>query len=219
MTNNIIHIFYFKQTEQLSAADFNFFLKQLPEIFQNDIKAFKHRQSAEASLLGKIILQYAFQRLDLRYSLFDIQIGHKDRPIINNEIDFNISHSGDFVGCAITQSAKVGFDIEKHRKIELNLFRKYFDEKEWSEIQSATNKENSFFDLWTLKESAIKCDGRGVEVLSKTHKQFADNNIICDTTVFYYRQLLIEDNYSCAVCSNKLFSLNTRQLSLKDLHI
>ncbi|HOY42981.1 MAG TPA: hypothetical protein PLX60_14015, partial [Chitinophagales bacterium] len=75
MKNNTIHIFYLKQTEKLPEKIFQQFLMQLPDLFQQDINAYKHWQSAQASLLGKILLQNAFQQLALNYTLHDIKIG------------------------------------------------------------------------------------------------------------------------------------------------
>ena len=96
---------------------------QLPDLFQQDINAYKHWQSAQASLLGKILLQNAFQQLAINYTLHDIKIGTKDRPFINEQIDFNISHSGDYVIVAISDFSKVGIDIEKHRILKMNVKR------------------------------------------------------------------------------------------------
>lgn len=215
MNNNLIHIFYIKQTEKLSDDIFYFFLLQLPNFFQQEINAYKHWESAQASLLGKIILQYGFQKLNCNYSLNDVQIGAKDRPFISNEIDFNISHSGEYIIVAISTNAKVGIDIEKHRELNINLFRKYFDEYEWSEIQSSINSLQTFFDFWTIKESAIKCDGRGVEILSKT--QIQSPKIYCDGKEFYYEQLTIHNDYSCAVCCTVDFQIQQQVIFLQDL--
>ena len=222
--NNNIHIFYIHQTEKLAEAVFEKFLFQLPQFFQQEINAYKHWESAQASLLGKILLSHAFKQLNINYSLHDIQIGIKDRPYINDEIDFNISHSGKYIAVAIVENARVGIDIETHRELNVQLFRKYFDDNEWNEIQTSGNSIKAFFEFWTIKESAIKCDGRGVEILSKTHVVSSKQNqllsadmIKCDVTMFYYQQIAIETNYSCCICSNDDFKINLTQLHLSVL--
>ena len=98
---NIVHIFYIHQAEKLSDIVFQQFLLQLPIFFQTNIKAYKHWQSAQASLVGKMILKYALQQLQISATLHDIKISSKERPYINEEIDFNIYHSGDYIICAI----------------------------------------------------------------------------------------------------------------------
>ena len=217
---NDIHIFYIKQTEKLPTEIFQNFLVQLPAIFQQEILKYKFWESAESSLLGKLILQYGFRKLNLEYSLGAIKFDKKERPFINDKIDFNISHSGNYIICAIVKNAKVGIDIEKHRTLKSNIANRYFDKKECSEIDSSENPAKIFFELWSLKESAIKCDGRGVEVLSKTHKQYSaenTNTILCDETLFHYQSIKIEDIYSCYICSNKKFTVEIQELNFTDL--
>ena len=79
------------EIDKLSDEIFQQFLLQLPDSLQQDIIDYKHWQSAQASLLGKKQIKNAFQQLALNYTLHDIKIGAKDRPFINEEIDFNIS--------------------------------------------------------------------------------------------------------------------------------
>jgi 4'-phosphopantetheinyl transferase len=217
---NIVHIFYIHQAEKLSDIVFQQFLLQLPIFFQTNIKAYKHWQSAQASLVGKMILKYALQQLQISATLHDIKISSIERPYINEEIDFNISHSGDYIICAISLTAKVGIDIEKHRKINIDLFKKYFSDDERSEIQNASIPQQAFFDLWAIKESAIKCDGRGVEILSKTHKKYGSyHQIQCDLNNLYYQPFMLLPQYSACVCSTHLFQTHLTQLSISDLQL
>jgi phosphopantetheinyl transferase len=51
----------------------------------------------------------------------------------------------------------------------MNVADRYFDKMECMNIDLSENPQKAFFDFWSLKESAIKCDGRGVEILSDTH--------------------------------------------------
>ena len=217
---NTISIFYIHTSEVLEVDLFQQLLLQLPNKFKNEIIAYKHQKSAQNSLIGKLLLKYGFKKLALEYTLHDIQIGHKDRPYINDKIDFNIAHSGEYVIGAIAQNSRVGIDIEKHRNIKVDLFTKYFNEEEWYEIQSANSKEDAFFNLWTIKESAIKYDGRGVEMLSKTHKIYNNNNlqlVICDNKIVNYLKIDIAANYDCCVCSDININVSIKELTVTDL--
>ncbi|MFN8295752.1 MAG: 4'-phosphopantetheinyl transferase superfamily protein [Chitinophagales bacterium] len=214
MKNKVIHIFYTKQTAILDENIFQQFLLQLPPFLQKEIKAYKHRESAQASLFGKMLLLYGFKIMNTDYLLSNIQLGNKDRPFIDDNLDFNVSHSGEYIIIAITRNSKVGIDIEKHRNLNIGLFKKYFDDGEWNAIQTSQNKLKTFFDFWTIKESAIKCDGRGVEVLSKT--QILKQKVNCDGVSFDYIQLYIEDGYSCAVCSTNNFIVKSTPVFLDD---
>src|SRR4051812_30553291 len=137
---NTINIYHLKHTEKIDPSIFAKMLLLLPELFQREIKAYKHWESAQASLLGKIILLHVLKELKIADSLNELQVGNKDRPFIKENIDFNISHSGEFIIVAIAENAKVGIDVEKHRAIDVSLFREYFDDDEWNEIETSNHR-------------------------------------------------------------------------------
>ncbi|MFN8267778.1 MAG: 4'-phosphopantetheinyl transferase superfamily protein [Chitinophagales bacterium] len=218
--NNLIHIYYIRQAEKLSEEVFQQFLFQLPNAMQQDIANYKHWQSAQASLLGKIILQYGFRQLQINHSLEELKTTEKGRPFINSEIDFNISHSGAFIICAIATKNKVGIDIEKHRILKQDIAEKYFTQEEQTFIAHSQNPTSAFFDLWAIKESAIKCDGRGVEILKETSILLpvsSQGYVKCLAAPFYYTQLQISEGYSTAVSSPAVFEVAVAQLLLTDL--
>ena len=175
MKNNCCYLFYIEQSEQISETVFNDFLQQVSLDFQKEIAAYKHWQSAQNSLLGKIILLFALKKLGLSFSLNDLKIGKKDRPFLYATFDFNIYHSVNIIAVALIKYAKFVVDVEKHRSINLPLFKKYFDKDEWQSIEQNSEPLKTFFDYWTIKESAIKHDGRGVEFYRKQkfkHQKF-----------------------------------------------
>lgn len=219
MSQQTVHIFYLKQENRLSDQEYNFFYTLLPPIFQKKISEYKHWESAQASMLGKMILFYAFKKLYPTLSLNDIFIGEKDRPIVNTPVDFNISHSGAYVFIAIANQARVGIDVEKHRIVDYTLFRKYFSESEWKYIEESEHPVKTFFDLWAIKESAIKCDGRGVEILQGTHIDSNDSEtIICSNKIFRYHSFRIDESYSCSICCSSVFRYEITELSVQQLY-
>lgn len=83
-------------------------------------------------------------------------------------IEFNLSHSGDFALIAITRGRKVGIDVERIRTdIELeDLARRNFSPREVSEFVSlpAEQRARGFFNCWTRKEAYIKAQGLGLSM-------------------------------------------------------
>lgn len=79
--------------------------------------------------------------------------------------DFNISHSGDFVAVAVAWGA-VGVDIEMIRPVrEMDaIVARYFHPDEGIYWRSLTPglREEAFFVLWSAREAAMKCTGRGL---------------------------------------------------------
>jgi len=81
---------------------------------------------------------------------------------VGKKIDFNISHSGNLIAIAVSESGKVGIDVEKMRKIDTRVARSYFSKQDLSYIASdKKNQKENFYKIWTLKESYIKAVGKG----------------------------------------------------------
>lgn len=100
-----------------------------------------------------------------------------DKPYLKDlSCHFNISHSGDFVVCAISEN-EIGIDIEKIRPIDLKIAKKICTETELKYLFNGTPNENDFnpatedellsrfFKLWTAKEAYGKCKGVGVDFI------------------------------------------------------
>ncbi|RAP49833.1 MAG: hypothetical protein BZ136_02760 [Methanosphaera sp. rholeuAM74] len=86
-----------------------------------------------------------------------------EKPYISNYPDtyFNLSHSGKYVVCAVSDSP-VGVDIEYNDPdIDLNIARYYFFNTEYENIIHSDNPSNEFFKYWVLKESYMKYTGLG----------------------------------------------------------
>lgn len=85
------------------------------------------------------------------------------KPRITNaplELDFNLSHSGDWMVCAVSGGVPVGVDIEHtvRKRDVMRLARRFYCDTEVRALEALAENEqrDSFFDLWTLKESAVK---------------------------------------------------------------
>lgn len=88
-------------------------------------------------------------------------------------VEFNISHSGDMVVCAVSNTP-IGIDIEKIRPIDLKIAKRFCNEEELKylfgfaprdeDFSYTENKEilTRFFSLWTAKEAYGKCVGDGL---------------------------------------------------------
>ena len=79
--------------------------------------------------------------------------------------DFNLSHAGDFVACAVARG-QVGVDIEQIRPVRdvESIVDRYFHQDEaaaWRALSPGL-REEAFFVLWSAREAAVKCTGRGL---------------------------------------------------------
>ena len=81
-------------------------------------------------------------------------------------LDINLSHSGDWLACAVTAGTPVGVDIEycgSERDV-MKLARRFFREEEVVALQSGStaSQRDRFYDYWTLKEAAVKARGEAL---------------------------------------------------------
>ena len=88
-------------------------------------------------------------------------------------VEFNISHSGDIVVCAVDYKP-IGIDIEQIRPIDLTVAKRICTDEELLYLFDHTPTDQDFtyttapeiltrfFELWTAKEAYGKCVGNGI---------------------------------------------------------
>lgn len=81
-------------------------------------------------------------------------------------LHFNISHSGEYLAIAISANP-VGVDIQEPKQIKDGMFKKVVQPKEQSLIGIDSQKD--FLRLWTLKESFVKAEGKGLRISLKDY--------------------------------------------------
>ena len=138
----------------------------LPDDSAKKAARFKHDVNAQRKIIGELLVRATLCKtfnLDNKSISFDYS--EKKKPFLKdrNSIHFNISHSGDWVVCAVAEK-EVGIDVEKIHKINLNIARRFFAPEEVKHLFELPEKAqfDYFFDLWTLKESYLKALGTGL---------------------------------------------------------
>ncbi len=84
--------------------------------------------------------------------------------VFNPNLHFSISHTKEYIAIAISDK-QIGIDIEQERKYKKELVERFFHPKEveYLNFLSNTNQQNqAFTKIWTLKESYVKCTGKGI---------------------------------------------------------
>ena len=102
-----------------------------------------------------------------------------DRPqFSSSELDFNISHSGDWVAVILHisppgEKSAVGIDIESPSKARpyLALLEHFASEEEIHWFQQQTNPKSAFYRIWCLREAVLKSQGVGIAKLSEVTHQ------------------------------------------------
>ena len=121
------------------------------------------------------------------------------KPECDNGLCFNISHSGNYVLFALSDS-KVGCDIEEIRFLKgIRLGKIVFCDNEMKLLGNAFDRLGTFFELWTKKEALLKCMGdgfhRGAKSVDVSNGKFSENQI-----EYYMKQYKFSD-YEISLCS------------------
>lgn len=116
----------------------------------------------------------------------EIAFGDKGKPYLlkYNDIHFNISHSGEFVVCAI-HNKPVGVDIQKVVQYNEKIARYMFSGEIYTTIGDCEDRKLKFTSLWSENESKCKLVGCGVSGMRnhnfdniKTKQQMIDDYVI-----------------------------------------
>lgn len=90
------------------------------------------------------------------------------KPFLENdpELQFNLSHSGNYAVCAVW-GREVGIDIQEIREPEESLLRFCCTEQEQERIRRSAFPAAAFIAVWSWKEAFMKMTGQGLRILPK----------------------------------------------------
>lgn len=166
---------------------------------QKQIKSFHYRCDQVAAFTSAI-LKYYYLPAMLGIKPDEIQIGMNacGKPYLLGcpEVDFSISHSGEYVVLAVVFGKKIGVDIELiDRNIDLTMKPIIFSQLECSLIGNYYD----FFVMWTKKEAYLKCLGLGFS--NEIYRHTKLNNLWSEPYNQYkINSLLFRENYVLSVC-------------------
>ncbi len=154
------------------------------------------------ALFGKLLLAEGLRRHGYPRSLLNnLSHDHYGRPFLDPGIDFNISHSGGFVVCAITDKGKTGVDVEKIRPVPLSDFETVMTAGELSAIKIADKPDEKFFEYWTKKESVIKLDGKGLSI-PLTDVVIQNDYAVLNGETIFLREINIATGFKCHLATD-----------------
>jgi len=176
----------------------------LPESLHAKALRYRMPQDAFNFVLGKLMLKNGLEEMGLDNDLEKIQFNKNGKPFLEN-VFFNISHSGNYVVCAITQAGEVGIDLEKPRDISLEDFEMNFTKKEWTNITTHSFPLKKFYWYWVRKESIIKALGVNLSYLNKIELESGKDFFIENEKRWFLKDLHFGDNCFFAICSEVEF--------------
>lgn len=200
----MIEIFYTHFSSRFPDERWNEYLSNMPGSIRDRINRYKRWQDRQGVLLGKLLLLeglkgYGYCCDCLNHVLSD----ENGRPFLDDRIDFNISHSDEYTVCTLSDRGKVGIDIERIKEVDLSDFRNYLTPKEREIIAQSEDPYRDFYKIWTIKESVLKADGRGLSA-SLLDVDIEGKKAVWDGQIWFLNEININPSYVCHVASNFL---------------
>ncbi len=127
-------------------------------------KALRYRNPTDRHhcILSYLLLRHA---LKTRFGLHNprIAVTERGKPFLPDhpEVHFNISHCPK--GCVVGVSdIPIGVDVQDIRAFSPRLVQFCCSPEEQARIAQTTQPEAEFTKIWAMKESYLKCSGRGI---------------------------------------------------------
>lgn len=206
--NNLLKIYKSKVNLDISDGCIQYLFQSVPNESKERFYRFHSLKNSLHTLYGEVIVRYIVtKQYSIKNECLEIKKSIHGKPYIPNvPVHFNISHSEDWVVCAISNQ-NVGIDIECIKDINTNIALHFFsrEENDFLHNNEGTKKLDSFYDIWTLKESYIKWTGLGLKMpLQSFRFDISDRQIILvdnsKTNLPYFNRYPME-GYKLSVCS------------------
>lgn len=160
------------------------------------------------SLGAGALLESALAEHGVTDPTFTTEHNKKPRLAHEDNIRFNISHSGTKVICALSDH-DIGCDVEQITDIDMEIAKRFFFAEEYQALMRCADKaerNDLFFRYWTLKESFMKVTGLGFRLaLDDFCILLGRDDISVRQTVdrrkHFFREFFLDDGYRYAVCS------------------
>lgn len=131
----------------------------------SQVEQFSHSQAKLRFQAGRILLRYLFAESFKQpaIEIFQTKFG---KPFVVNDslFEFNISHTDEYVGVAISSGTAIGVDLESslRKNNVMRIADRYFTNQENIDIRLSIDPQKYFYQLWTLKEAYTKAKGMGL---------------------------------------------------------
>lgn len=148
-------------------------LDLLDEIEQSRYEGYRRDVDKQRFLTGRALIRGVVaaelgvspKDVTIDASCFDCGKPH-GKPKVDG-LEVSISHSGDWVALAVTDTAPVGVDVEEVRDAEVDgLAGIAFSPAELTVFErvAPADKKAAFFTYWSRKEAVVKATGKGMSV-------------------------------------------------------
>lgn len=160
-------------------------------------------------IFGRALLRAVLSKItNSTPSRLDICLERSGRPYLNGSgLDFSLSHAAGFVCVAISETNKVGVDIESLALLDtsrvLNDFLRGKILNKYASVSSVTSFDIA--GIWCMHEAYAKCSGK--DVLSSIKASEFFQSVVCSSSNWYcgsqysiFRTAIADGNIPLAIC-------------------
>jgi 4'-phosphopantetheinyl transferase len=188
----MLSIYFTRKPKNISAEKLFAATQNFPNYLKDSILTNNNQSSA----LGYLLLNQALKDAGQYDLLSEISRSETGKPFFkNSHWHFNISHSGDYVVCAVSDKNELGIDIQIHKALNISYYQRHFTENEWHNLITATDSSKAFCRLWSQKEALMKADGRGLDIPLKTIIIESEKATKIDKNSWFLTAIPIDKNY------------------------
>lgn len=177
------------------------------------ISRYKLKEDRIRSILSEILVKYMLcEQHQLLLEEINFKYNEYGKPFLLEpyNVYFNISHSGQWIICG-SSDTPIGVDIEGRTTGIMSIANRFFSRNEYDYIRNecSIDQKDMFCKIWTLKESYIKCIGKGLCIPLQSFRfefyrdeiKMYNNDIINLDYLFASKK--IDNDYHMAVCTMK----------------
>jgi 4'-phosphopantetheinyl transferase len=173
---------------------------------------FLHKHDSDRFIISRGALKLIMGRyLNRKPALIEIETGENKKPYIKDSpLFYNLSHSGDWIIIAVSDSG-IGIDTELvNNSFDFNdVINEYFSPEE-SRFINEDKSADRFFMLWTRKEALTKATGKGLDedlkfIPSLDGQHYLKGNILSSQNNWIISSFaLCNDYFASAATSDKI---------------
>ena len=214
-----MQVYVINALRELSDEEFEKALKTIDPEEKNRIMRFHFVEDRKRALAGILLSGYAiYKEFGIPKDEMKFEKNKYGKPHIvgKSGVHFNISHSGDYVACAVGGTS-VGIDVQEHKSGGLDIAERFFSQEEKDALCKAVDsnsnsddtKRKLFYDMWSLKEAYIKCIGMGLSkpldefgIVDRAgeYRLYENGEESCE---YHFMKYEFDENYSLCVCSKE----------------
>ncbi|MGL5675521.1 MAG: 4'-phosphopantetheinyl transferase family protein [Cellulosilyticaceae bacterium] len=185
-------------------------LAHIPAEVRGQILKFKKHEDRVRKLYSRLLVERVLKE-NLGEGLGESEIVRNayGKPYVKDNDSFylNVSHAKEWIVCAV-DCEEIGVDVEYVTPLDLALAERFFAENEKAYIFSKqpNHQLEAFYEIWTLKESYIKQQGKGLSIDLKDFEMlevYGKWQVRSEkySEAVYFQTVSLDRNYKLAVCS------------------